>query len=159
MIIISSDIKLPFPVGTMIYGSTANTVLPDPSFSQFRVGSVNALLNKTIGDDLLISQNFPTIKKVYSILGDVIYEYTLFPVQVVGSPYYTPISVKRYDMTNPYTFSYVRGLTLALDSVRGARNYSIISATALMKSFSGRPISFVDSMFSVDPTHKELTST
>lgn len=150
MIIISSDIKLPFPVGTMIYGSTANTVLPDPSFSQFQIGASSILLNKTIGDDLLISSNLPTIKKVYSILGDVIYEYTLFPLQVTGLPYYTPISVKRYDMTNPYTFSYVRGLMLALDSLRGTRDYTIVSATALMKSFSGRPISFIDAMFSIE---------
>ena len=150
MIILNSDITLPFPQGTVLYGSTANAVLPDPTFAQMQVGSSPFILNKIIGDDLLIAPQFTKLKKIYDITNDTIFEYTLYQINISNQVVYTPISVKRYDPNNPRTYIFVRGVTLALDSLRGARDYSIISVTALMKSFSGRVMSFIDTMLSVE---------
>lgn len=158
MIIVIAPCCIPFKHNTLIHGSTANTVLPDPMLGSFGFQNQLVLLNKTIGDDLLIeheqSEPFnPKIRlfKVYDQLGLTVFEYTLYQIDISGSsePYYVPISVKRYDVTMPYTFFFTRGVTLALDNIRGARNYSIISATAMMKMFSGHAITFIDNMFSV----------
>lgn len=152
MIQVIAPCCIPFKGGTTIYGSTANTVLPDPMLGSVQFGNANVIINKTIGDDLLLPSNPPvSLCKVYDLLGTTLFEYTLFQVAVPGmsEPYFVPISVKRYDMTMPYTFFFTNGVTLALDTIRGTRDYSIISATALLKMFSGNPISFVDTMFSV----------
>ena len=158
MIIVIAPCCIPFAHNTMLHGSTANTVLPDPMLGSFGYHNQQVLLNKTIGDDLLIEherpdQFSPKIKlfKVYDQLGPTLFEYTLYQTGIIGTnePYYVPISVKRYDAAMPYTFFFARGVTLALDSLRGFRNYSIISATAMMKMFSGNAITFVDNMFSV----------
>ena len=137
----------------MIYGSTANTVLPDPMLGSVEFSGTKILLNKSIGDDFLICETPPIrLFKAYDLLGEILYEYSLFQIDIRGSsePYFVPISVKRYDSTMPYTFLFTRGVTLVLDTLRGARDYSIISATALAKSFSGSPVSFVDTQFSIE---------
>ena len=158
MIQIFAPCYIPYVHGTMIHGSTANTVLPDPLLGSLDFQGTKVLLNKTIGDDFYWDMSPEThaprtrMYKAYDLLGDILYEYSLFQIDIPGSadPYFIPISVKRYDSKMPYTFLFTRGVTLALDTLRGTRDYSVISATALAKSFNGSAISFVDTMFSIE---------
>ena len=153
MIQIFAPCFIPFRYGTILYGSTANTVLPDPMLGSVEFSGTKILLNKTIGDDLMICETPPIrMFKAFDLLGDILYEYCLFQIDIPGSdePYYIPISVKRYDTRMPYTFLFTRGVMLALDTLRGTRDYSIISATTLAKSFSGNPVTFVDTVFSIE---------
>lgn len=156
MIQIFTQCSIPYSHGTIIHGSTGNTVLPDPLLGSVDFQGTKVLLNKTIGDDLYIPsdgiQPMINMFKAFDLLGDILYEYSLFRVIVPNAdePFFIPISVKRYDTTMPYTFLFTRGVTLALDTLRGVRDYSIISATSLMKSFTGTAITFVDTMFSIE---------
>ena len=153
MIQVFAPCCIPFQLPMTLHGSTGNTVLPDPMLGSVDWQGTPVLINKSIGDDLELRVTPAiTMYKAYDLLGDVLYEYSLFQLAIPGTqePFYTPISVKRYDTHMPYTFLYPRGVTLALDTLRGTRNYNIISATVLVKMFSGSPINFVDTSFSIE---------
>lgn len=141
MIIAIVPSPLRFPKGTIMYGSTGNTVLPD-----YLLGEnvqMSLALNKTIGTDFILPDD--NFYKVYAIMAGVLHEYTMYRTLSNyiehSEPLYIPISVKQYyQKTLGETFSYssrtylfLNGITLLLDLFECNRDYTLITASQLMK--------------------------
>lgn len=156
MIIAMGSIEIPFQPGYQIHGSVANATLSDPFLALRDRSRPSAILNKFIGDDLIIPQDGFHLLKVFDYMGGYLYEYTLFKTKMINDqPGYIPISIKRYG-DNLHTYIYVNGVTLALDITRGSRDYRIISATELLKMFDANVVTYLDKILSIDsPTEIE----
>ena len=125
---------LRFSTGTVIHGSTGNTVLPN-YFSNRKVEPYT-LINKTIGEEFIVPQE--SFYKIYSIEGGLLHEYTVYKcICNIDKVFYIPISLKRYypveEEKCSYTYLYIKGITNVLDLLRGTRDYSIISLYQLLQ--------------------------
>lgn len=134
MIIAIVPSPLRFSAGTVMHGSTGNTVLPDYLLGT-KIHPI-VLLNKTIGDELILP--IDGFYKVYSVEGGLLHEYSMYRMKnAAGAFVYIPLSLKRYHPAEQekcsYTYLYIKGISTLLDLLRGVRNYTIISLYQLLQ--------------------------